>query len=176
MNISYVTENPNVFFEFPYHLLHNTEFMIADTIIWKKNSALPNNVSSNKLTRIIEYVYVICRKSEYKTFKCNKKVKSVSKTGQKYYENVFNFIFAPNNDGSNDLNKATYSTDLCRQLLDMYCKKGDKILDIFNGTGTTGNACLELGMNYVGIELSEKQYDFSIERLLNKLKEVKDNV
>lgn len=175
-NISYGTENPNVFFEFPYHLLHNTKFMIADTIIWKKNSALPNNVSSNKLTRIVEYVYVICRKSEYKTFNCNKKVKSVSKTGQNYYENVFNFISAPNNDGSNDLNKATYSTDLCKQLLDMYCKEGDKILDIFNGTGTTGNACLELGMNYVGIELSEKQFDFSVERLLNKLKEVKNNV
>lgn len=174
-NISYGTENPNVFFEFPYHLIYNTNFMIADVIIWKKNSALPNNVSKNKLTRIVEYVYVICRKDEYNSFNCNKKVKSISKTGQNYYENIFNFIQAPNNDGSNNLNKATYSTELCKQLLNMYCKSGDKVLDIFNGTGTTGNACLELDMKYIGIELSENQYNYSYDRLLKKLGEINNN-
>lgn len=60
----------------------------------KKKSALPNNVSHNKLTRICEFVFVFCRKNEYKTFVANKQVKSQSKTGQKYYENIFNFIEA----------------------------------------------------------------------------------
>lgn len=35
-------------------ILRNTNFTIADSIIWKKKSALPNNVSPNKLTRITE--------------------------------------------------------------------------------------------------------------------------
>lgn len=60
--------------------------MIADKIVWKKKSALPNNVSFNKLTRVTEDVFIICRKDEYKTFNANKKVTKTSKTGQKYYE------------------------------------------------------------------------------------------
>lgn len=93
-NMSYGTENPDVFWEFPHMINSNTNFKIADCIIWKKSSALPNNVSKNKLTRIVEYVFVICRKEEYNSYICNKKVKSVSKKGQNFYENIFNFVEA----------------------------------------------------------------------------------
>lgn len=164
-NMSYGVENPNVFWEFPYQLLNNTNFMIADCITWKKKTALPNNVSSNKLTRITESVFVICRKEEYKTFNCNKKIISKSKKGQNIYENVYNFVEAKNNDGSNPYNKATYSSELCEKLLSLYFKPTDIILDLFNGTGTTGIACLNLGMRYIGIELSENQYKYTINRL-----------
>ena len=155
-------------------VISRTNFTIADTIIWKKKSALPNNVSSNKLTRICEFVFVFCRKDEYKTFTANKKVKSQSRTGQNYYENIYNFIEAKNNDGSNKLNKATYSSDLCEQLLNIYAKENSLVYDSFNGTGTTGVACIRLGLNYIGSELSEEQCKYSIERLNNVLEEVKE--
>ena len=93
-NMSYGSENTELMWLTIASIIQNTPFTIADDIIWKKNSALPNNVSPNKLTRIVEHVLAFCRKSEFKTFKANKKVKSISKTGQKYYENVFNFIEA----------------------------------------------------------------------------------
>lgn len=64
-----------------YAILHKTNFVIADKIVWKKKSALPNNVSPNKITRICEDVFVFCRKDDYKTFKTNKQVKSVSSKG-----------------------------------------------------------------------------------------------
>ena len=83
-NISYGNENPDVFWLVIAEIVKRTNFMVADCIVWKKNNALPNNVSHNKLTRITEFVFVFCRKSEYKTFNANKKVKSVSNTGQKY--------------------------------------------------------------------------------------------
>lgn len=167
-NMSYGVENPNVFWEFPYELINNTNFMIADTIIWKKKSAIPNNVSSNKLTRIVEYIFVICRKSEYKTFKCNKKAINISSKGQKIYENVYNFVEARNNDGSNPYNKATYSSELCDKLLGLYFKKEDTILDMFNGTGTTGVSCKNLGINYIGYEISENQFEYSVNRLMKE--------
>lgn len=93
-------------------IIRNTPFTVADRIIWKKSNALPNNVSKNKLTRIVEDVFVFVRKDEYKTFNCNKEISSVSSTGQKFYKNYYNFIEAKNNDGSCKLNKATYSSDL----------------------------------------------------------------
>lgn len=148
-------------------IIRNTEFTVADRIIWKKSSALPNNVSKNKLTRIVEDVFVFVRKNEYKTFNCNKEVSSVGKNGQQFYKNYYNFIEAKNNDGSCKLNKATYSSDLCVQLLSLYGKKNDTVYDPFNGTGTTGVACKKLGMNYFGSEISKAQCEYSIDRINN---------
>lgn len=105
-------------------IIRNTPFTVADRIIWKKSNALPNNVSKNKLTRIVEDVFVFVRKDEYKTFNCNKEVSSIGKNGQQFYKNYYNFIEAKNNDGSCKLNKATYSSDLCMQLLSLYGRGG----------------------------------------------------
>ena len=148
-------------------IIRNTPFTVADRIIWKKNSALPNNVSKNKLTRIVEDVFVFCRKNEYKTFNANKEVSSVGKNGQTFYKNYFNFIEAKNNDGTCKLNKATYSSDLCVQLLSIYGSEGYKVYDPFMGTGTTAIACEELNMNCYGSEISEAQVEYSINRLKN---------
>lgn len=165
-NISCGNEAPNTMWLTMADIIRNTPFMVADCIIWKKKSALPNNVSHNKLTRITEFVFVIVRKTEYKTFNGNKKVKSVSRTGQKFYENVFNFIEAANNDGSNKLNKATYSTELCEKLLSIYATQDMHCYDPFMGTGTTAIACEKLGMQYCfGSELSAAQCEFSRNRL-----------
>lgn len=147
-------------------IIDNTNFTIADRIVWKKASALPNNVSHNKLTRITEDVYVFCRKDEFKTFNANKTVSSIRKTGQKMYNNIFNFIEAKNNDGSCKLNKATYSSELCEKLLTIYATNDTIVYDPFMGTGTTGIACYKMGIDCFGSELSEAQVTYSKERLL----------
>ena len=144
----------------------NTPFMVSDIIVWKKQSALPNNTSSNKCTRIWEFIFVLCRKTENQTYISGKKVKSVSKVGQKYYENMFNFIEAPNNDGSCNFNKATFSSMLVTQLLEMYCgSKSAVVYDPFIGTGTTAVACKKFGVKYIGSELSESQCKYAEERI-----------
>lgn len=176
-NISYGSENPNAMWRVPGAIIENTNFMVADCIVWKKKNALPNNVSHNKLTRITEFVYVICRKNEFKTFNANKKITKVGKNGQKYYENIFNFIEAPNNDGPCNLNKATYSSDLCLFLLNIYAKEDSVVYDPFMGTGTTGIACQKFNpkdtMVCIGSELSEKQVEYSKNRLR---KYIEDNI
>lgn len=146
-------------------IIDKTNFIIADHIVWKKKSALPNNRSSNRLTRIIEDIYVFCRKDEIKTFQCNKAVKSVSKVGLNYYENIYNFIEAPNNDGSNPYNKATYSTELCEKLLTIYAIPGTVVYDPFMGTGTTANACKNMSFDCYGSEISKNQVNYANERL-----------
>lgn len=170
-NISYSSEKTNLIWFVITNIIQRTDFEVADVVYWKKSSALPNNSSSNKLTRIIEPVFVFCRKSEFRTFKSNKVVKSTSKTGQKYYSNVFNYIEARNNDKSTKLNKATYSSDLVKELISMYVKDGSIVLDPFMGTGTTAIGCLRYNqeyntnLKYVGIELSENQVKYSEDRV-----------
>lgn len=147
-------------------IIDRTNFTIADRIVWKKRSALPNNTSSNKLTRITEDVYVFCRKLEFQTFNANKGIASINeRTQQKFYNNIFNFIEAKNNDGACKLNKATYSSELCEKLLAIYATNDTIVYDPFMGTGTTGIACYKMGIDCFGSELSEAQVAYSKERL-----------
>lgn len=157
-NISYSSENPYLIWLVVSDIIRRTNFITADCIVWKKSSALPNNRSKNKLTRIVEYIFCFCRKDELNTFNANKKIMSViERTGQANYENVFNFIVAKNNDGVNKLNKATFSTELVKKLIEIYAKPNSLIYDSFMGIGTTAKACIETNNNYVGSELSNEQ-------------------
>lgn len=142
-----------------------TPFHLTDIFCWKKTWALPNNVSSNGATRIWEPIMVFCRKDECNTYYSNKKISGKSVRGQNFYKSFFNFIEAINNDGSCDLNKATYSSDLCYKLLEIYCPRNGIVFDPFNGTGTTGVACKKFGSKYVGVELSEEQLKYSKDRI-----------
>lgn len=165
-NLSYGVENTTCMIEAVYKIIMETNFTLADIIIWKKKSALPNNVSTNRLTRAVEFIYVFCRKGESQTFNCNKQLTGFSSTGQAYYENLTNFVVANNNDEPCPLNKATFSTDLVKKLLAMYCnKKKVTVYDPFMGTGTTAVACKELGYDCIGSEISEKQVEWANNRL-----------
>jgi len=165
-NMSYSSENTHLMWLVVADIIRRTNFTTADCIIWKKGHAIPNNRSKNKLTRIIEYVFVFVRKDELKTFNANKKIKSrIEKTGQANYENVYNFVEAKNNDGSNKLNKATFSTDLVLKLMDLYGKEGGLVFDPFMGMGTSAKGAVEFGMNYYGSEISEEQVADSQEKL-----------
>lgn len=170
-NLSYSTENTTDMFYVISDIIDNTNFVLADCIAWKKSNALLNNASKNALTRIIEYIFVIVRKDEIKTFQCNKKVKSVSRTGQKYYSTIYNFIEAKNNDGSNPYNKATFSSDLVCALLKIYAKDKNIIFDPFLGTGTTAYAVLKYNqenktkLKCLGAEISINQCKYATDRI-----------
>ena len=42
---------------------------------------------------------------------------------------------------------------------------GDKVLDPFMGSGTTGVACAKLGRKFIGIEIEPKYFDIACERI-----------
>lgn len=164
-NLSYGNNNRDGMYKAVNTIITKTPFTIADVICWKKKTALPNNCSPNKLTRIWESVFVFCRKTDIDIFYCNKPLVGERKTGQKSYGNIFNYIEAKNNDGSCPYKKATYSSDLCKKLLNIYCPKDGIVYDPFMGSGTTAVACKEVGITYVGSELSAKQCKWAEDRI-----------
>jgi DNA modification methylase len=62
---------------------------------------------------------------------------------------------------------ATFPTALVEPCIKAGSKQGDLILDPFSGSGTTGVVALELGRNYVGIELNLEYVEMSLRRLGN---------
>lgn len=167
-NFSYSIENPSLPYKLISSIESNTNFRLVDTIIWKKKFGLPFPANSKRLCRNWEFVFIFTRENEMNTYENNRKIKSISeKTGQKYYEAIYNFVEAINNDGKCELNQATYSTELCSKLLDIYCKDGWVVYDPFVGTGTTAVACKRRGLAYIGSEISDKQCEFAIKRIKN---------
>ena len=172
-NLSYSSENIALMWLTVTSVMQNTPFTIADCIIWKKKSAAPNSESTNKLTRICEFIFVFCRKSELSTFNCYKEKGMKRPNGQQHYKNYFNFLEAPNNDEVCPIHKAAYSTLLCRKLMLLYSKEGDVIYDPFMGTGTTAVACLQEKRNYVGSEISARYVEWAKKRIWNEQRELK---
>lgn len=163
-NISYTAANPDLLYLCMSDVISKTDFMIVDCISWKKKSALPQNMNPNRLTRVCEFIFVLCRKGEENNFWMNKE-----KAGAKYKNLYPNFIETQNNDIQstevNRLNSATFSSALVMALLRMYARKDFIVYDSFMGTGTTAVGCKRFGCNFIGSEISQAQVEFANTRL-----------
>ena len=165
-NFSYSIENPSLPYKLVTEIVQNTNFDIVDTIIWKKKCGLPFPANGKRLSRNWEYVFVFVRKDEVNTYENNRRVKSVSeKTNQKYYEAIYNFVDEKNNDGKCPYNQATYSTELCDKLLDIYTQDNWIVYDPFMGSGTTAVSCKKRNLNYIGSEISSQQVEYANQRI-----------
>ena len=166
-NFSYSIENPSLPYKLVTEIVKNTSFDLVDTIIWKKKCGLPFPANGKRLSRNWEYVFVFVRKDEVNTYENNRRVKSVSeKTKQKYYEAIYNFVDAKNNDGKCPYNQATYSTELCDKLLDIYTQDNWIVYDPFMGSGTTAVSCKKRNLNYIGSEISSQQVEYANQRII----------
>lgn len=52
-----------------------------------------------------------------------------------------------------------------KELITMFSREGDLILDPFMGSGSTAVACKQTGRSFIGFEIDKCYYDLSIERL-----------
>lgn len=154
-NISYSSDSPIL----PTLLIsdvHNkTNLTLADIISWKKRTAHPFQTSPNKLTRLVELVYVFVHKDCQQNFKANKEVsKKNEKTNQLFYKNYTNLLDAPNNDGQDIGLYACFSSLFVRKLINIYFPKDSLIYDPFMGSGTTAVGCIIDGIDFIGSEIN----------------------
>lgn len=171
-NLSYSPTMPNLMWRTLNKVTSETPWSTVETITWKKPNATPNN-SRDVLTRICELVFIFARDDEVKTFNINKRViRQLNDNTTFYNTDFYNFIEAPNNDGVNWLNKATYSTSLCEQLLNIYAPPKSLVYDPFMGSGSTGKAAMyenndrNKDYKFVGIELTDEYLPIAQARIL----------
>lgn len=169
-NFSYTTFNPSLPYDLINRVFQDTGFRIYDTLAWKKRSAVPLSGHPNRMTRIVEMVYIFAKTPD---FKANKIVKSISKTGQKYFTSYYNFLEAKNNDGKVEGHEATFSSEFAEYFIDLYSKEGEIVLDNFIGTGTSAYTAAKMGRRYIGIDLVEDYCEYSRNRV-NKLYKTDD--
>jgi DNA modification methylase len=140
-----------------------TPFTLIDQICWKKTNGMP--LPEARLSRVWENVWVFIRKDDWEAFWIKYKSVLVGKP---------NFIEAPNNDGSNPLNKACFSSSMVEQLLKLYnVQQTSVVLDNFMGTHTTALACEKIGCGWIGIELDKETQTFGCDRIKSFLGDFK---
>ena len=54
---------------------------------------------------------------------------------------------------------------LMTELVSLFTRPGEAVLDPFMGSGTTGVACTSLGRRFIGIEIEERYFDIACERI-----------
>ena len=54
---------------------------------------------------------------------------------------------------------------LIERLVRIYTNPGDTVFDPFAGSGTTGEACANLGRNFIGCEIDKKYFEIATRRL-----------
>lgn len=92
---------------------------------------------------------------------------------QKRFPDVWNFNRVA---GSGQVHQNQKPVELLEQIVKNHTDKKDVVLDPFMGSGSTGVACKNLNRDFIGIELDERYYNISKDRIEGKLtdKEIKE--
>jgi DNA modification methylase/ParB-like chromosome segregation protein Spo0J len=160
---------------FIIEMLRTSLWTLNDEIIWAKTN--PVYTAGNRFVRSHEYVLHFV-KSNNKGFKYNTGIypfirdeKGLCVYGaDKLHPKILSFFelrentFLTNVANTGSLRKlckrqglpmehtATFPLSVPALLILLTTNEGDTIMDIFNGTGVTGEACIFLGRNYIGFE------------------------
>lgn len=74
-------------------------------------------------------------------------------------------LFYPRVVGKKQLHTNQKPINLIEYLITKSSKEGDLVLDPFMGSGTTGEACINLNRNFIGIELDSNTFNIAKSRL-----------
>ena len=109
----------------------------------------------------------------YKT-KCHSLINSYYRDGYKEYNSLMidnkgdrhpHSILQFNNPVKS-LHPTQKPVDILEWLIKSYSNEGDTVLDFTMGSGSTGVACKNTNRDFIGIELTDKYFNISVERIL----------
>ena len=149
-NVQFVRSTRNMIFE-----IHNIfRDNLKDIFIWQKQAVSSITAKDGGMAKGWEYVFMLGQ-DNLSTFTHN----NFPKNG--YVPNIKTWY----KKESFKEHHATFTKEMCFYFIENFTKKSDTVLDPFNGTGTTGVACKELGRNFIGIEISEQYFNIAKKRI-----------
>lgn len=147
-------------------------------VIWRKQTNAPNKFMGSGMLPCgayvtLEHEYIlIFRKGKKREFKTEeeKKIRRQSAYFWEERNTWFSDIWDVKGvkqkmaDGKSRTRSAAFPYEIPFRLVNMYSCKGDTVLDPFLGLGTTMQAALECGRNFIGYEIDEslKEYHESL--------------
>ena len=159
-----IKPNGNIFIFCSYNLLgkfhevFDSEFDTFQFMVWHKTNPVPN-IRKSSFLNSCELIVCLWNKGHVWNF---------SKQSQ-----MHNFIESPICMGNERLKNPKHPTQkpvkVLKHIIEIASNERDIVLDMFMGVGSTGVAALELNRRFLGIEIDEKYYNASNERLKNTI-------
>ena len=134
--------------------------IVKDVIVWQKSNPMPRNVN-RRYVQDMEFAIWAVKKNAKWVF---------NKDAQKpYMRALYKF---PLVSGKERLGHPTQkSLALMKDLIKVHTNENEMILDPFMGSGSTGEAALQLNRKFMGIEFEPDFYNLVVKRLLKYDKE-----
>ena len=120
-------------------------FKMINLLVWEKNNCTP----SQFYMKNCEYTLLIRKGS-------SKYINNIgaSKTVHKF-DNII----------GNKVHPTEKPIELMKFYIENSSNRGDTVLDMFMGSGSTGVACLNTGRNFIGVELDENYFNIATDRI-----------
>jgi site-specific DNA-methyltransferase (cytosine-N4-specific) len=139
--------------------LRKSGWYLRADVIWDKPNGFPEKVT-DRPTRTHEYVFLLSKSAKY--FYDHKAIVEASADGGHRNCRAVWSIAKTNFSGAHF---AVFPEELVEKCLLATTREGDRVLDPFVGSGTTGVVSLRLKRDFTGIELNETYCQMARERI-----------
>lgn len=180
LNISNDTDIPVRAYEVLNIATNKLRYKLHDSIVWYRYNQQPAN-TDRQLTNQCEFIFMLRNTSA--NVHLNKKIvyeKYSDCFDTKNVGNVWKIAFNKNKDTNIDFGRketksnfghSGFPITLPEICIELTTKENDTVLDCFMGSGTTGVACKYLNRNFIGIELDDKYFEISKNRIESAIKD-----
>jgi site-specific DNA-methyltransferase (adenine-specific) len=170
-----LTPNGTIWVSGTSHVIYSVGFAMQqlgykmlNDIVWEKPNP-PPNLSCRYFTHSTELVLWAARSRKSKHTFAYPEMKE--RNGGKQMKNVWRFPAPGKREKTEGKHPTQKPLALLDRLLVASCPEGGRVLDPFNGSGTTGVAAVRLGLEYTGLEREEEYLDLSRRRLIAEVPE-----
>jgi DNA modification methylase len=139
---------------------------LRSDIIWAKPNPMPESCT-DRPTKSYEHIFLLTKSAKYYWDADAVREPSADVSRDTYQNPIDHLVCSPPANGRNmrdvwtlstepttDAHFATYPLEIPRRAIKAGSKQGDIVLDPFCGSGKTGQAALELGRQFIGIDLN----------------------
>lgn len=146
-----------------YHKIFDPEFDTFQFMVWHKTNPIPNIRKSSFLNSC---ELIVCCWNKGHTWNFSK---------QNEMHNFIESSICMGKERIKDkegkrLHPTQKPVKILKRIIEIASNPNDIVLDCFNGVASTGVAALELNRRYIGIEIDEKYYNASLDRLNSSIK------
>lgn len=138
-------------------------FRVLNEIIWIKRSP-PPNLACRSFTHAHETIIWATKPGARHTLNYDW-VKATN--GGKQQKDIFDFGRPTREEKAFGKHPTQKPVELVKYCLQSSTKPGDTVLDPFMGSGTTGVAAIELGLNFIGCEKEAEYFQLATQRIEN---------
>lgn len=163
-----------------FHVIYSIGFAIQqldmkmlNNITWQKPNP-PPNLACRYFTHSTETIIWAGKHPKSKHLFNYDLMKEIN--GGKQMKDVWTMTAPGKNEKEHGKHPTQKPIELLQRLIMAATNEGDLVLDAFNGSGTTGVACIETNRKYIGIELDKEYVSLSKKRFKSKEKEIKNQL